>query len=86
MIFGKIFVSFLGFPGAEGGTIILKKGGNMKMGPKFELYAFHLGLDVYQKKKLLEENKVTKKSQGKDKQVIQGSHMVSGTRCPTWSD
>ena len=24
--------------------------------------------------------------QGKNKPVIQGSHMVSGTRCPAWSD
>ena len=37
------------------------------------------------------ERKKKKEEEGKKKrkekeQVIQGSHMVSGTRCPAWSD
>ena len=33
------------------------------------------------------KNKNTEKEKEKEKElVIQGSHMVSGTRCPAWSD
>ena len=52
----------------------------MKMGAKFELYVFRLGLDVFQKKKLLEKNKVTeKKAKGKIKQGrIHGNPVADG--------
>ena len=42
--------------------------------------------DNKEEEKEEEENGEEENGEEEEEQVIQGSHMVSGTRCPAWSD